>query len=114
MEPLAVVAMVAQNQRDGIESISPQDTWDGVSILDVRSNEDAGQRPASSRGVTQIPLGELDERMGELDDDAYVVACARGTRSAEATRLLARGGLRARYVGGGLHWRRNMGEKDEP
>ena len=114
VEPLAVVAMVAQNQCDGIESVSPDESWDGVTILDVRSAEDAAARPASSDTVLQIPLGELDERVGELDDAEHLVVCSRGTRSAEATRMLARRGLRARYLGGGLRWRREMGEREKP
>lgn len=114
LEPLAVAAMVAQNQRDGIESVSPDESWDGVSILDVRSSEDAAQHPAAAEQVLQIPLEELNERSCELDDTEHVVVCARGTRSAEATRVLARRGLRARYLGGGLSWRKKMDEKDEP
>jgi NADPH-dependent 2,4-dienoyl-CoA reductase/sulfur reductase-like enzyme/rhodanese-related sulfurtransferase len=114
LDPLAVAAMVAQNQRDGIESVSPEESWDDLSILDVRSAEDAGQSPAAPDGVVQIPLGELDERAIELDDTEHLVVCARGTRSAEATRVLARRGVRARYLGGGLSWRTKMGERDEP
>ena len=114
MEPLAVAAMVAQNQRDGIESVSPEESWNGLSILDVRSSEDAAQHPAAAGRVLQIPLEELDERSCELDDTEHVVVCARGTRSAEATRVLARRGLRARYLGGGLSWRKKMVERDEP
>jgi NADPH-dependent 2,4-dienoyl-CoA reductase/sulfur reductase-like enzyme/rhodanese-related sulfurtransferase len=114
MEPLAVAAMVAENQRDGIESVSPEEDWDEISILDVRSAEDALQQPVPSERVTQITLGELDERAGELDDSDRVVVCARGTRSAEATRLLARRGMRARYLGGGLNWRAKTDERGEP
>jgi len=114
VEPLAVAAMVAQNQRDGVESVSPEEDWDGVSILDVRSAEDTGQQRAAPDHALRIPLGELAERAGELDDSERVVVCARGTRSAEATRLLARRGLRARYLGGGLNWRAKMEEGDEP
>jgi len=114
MEPLAVAAMVAENQRDGIEPVSPEEDWDEVSILDVRSVQDALREPVSAQRVTQIPLGELDARASELDDSERVVVCARGTRSAEATRLLARRGVRARYLGGGLSWRAKMDERGEP
>jgi len=35
------------------------------------------------------------------------VVCERGTRSAEAVRLLRQRGIGARYLGGGMRWRRS-------
>jgi NADPH-dependent 2,4-dienoyl-CoA reductase/sulfur reductase-like enzyme/rhodanese-related sulfurtransferase len=105
LEPLAVAAMVAQNQIDGVESVTPDTEWGDFAILDVRSPEEAEESPAGHDRLVRIPLGELAQRAGELDDSVQVVVCARGPRSAEAVRLLARHGIRARYLGGGLRWR---------
>jgi NADPH-dependent 2,4-dienoyl-CoA reductase/sulfur reductase-like enzyme/rhodanese-related sulfurtransferase len=111
IEPLAVAAMVAQNQIDGIESLSPGGEWGEHAVLDVRTPEEAEARPVDADRLIRIPLEELAERLGELDDSERVVICERGTRSAEAVRLLLRHGFRARYLGGGLHWREAMGER---
>ncbi|MBW1882487.1 MAG: hypothetical protein JRJ58_03085 [Deltaproteobacteria bacterium] len=51
--------------------------------------------------------------MSELEDPPGVVVCERGTRSAEAVRLLRRHGVHARYLGGGLHWRAAVDRGDE-
>jgi NADPH-dependent 2,4-dienoyl-CoA reductase/sulfur reductase-like enzyme/rhodanese-related sulfurtransferase len=104
IEPLAVVAMAAQNAEDGIESVSPTEPW-GAAVLDVRAADEIENRPIPAERVIRIPLDELERRVGELGGAAGVVACERGTRSAEAVRLLRRHGIRARYMGGGLHWR---------
>ena len=42
--------------------------------------------------------------MEEVDGATALIVCERGTRSAEAVRLLRRRGVRARYLGGGLRW----------
>ena len=113
MEPLAVVAMAAQNEEDGIASVSPGVPWEGSAVLDVRSRQEVENEPASHDRLTHIPLDELAGRLGELEDSVCCVVCERGTRSAEAVRLLLRHGIRARYLGGGLHWRGSMDKAGE-
>ncbi|MEY2689613.1 MAG: hypothetical protein RL375_3812 [Pseudomonadota bacterium] len=60
----------------------------GATLLDVRSPaEFAG---ASAPGSINIPLQELASRAGEVSTSApVVVACASGTRSAMAKRILS-------------------------
>lgn len=81
-------------------------------LVDVREPHEvaAGALP----GARCIPLGELRERMGELDDwrDRLVVcACRRGGRGIEAARLLRRAGFSrvAHLEGGSLAWRARGG-----
>lgn len=104
MEPLAVAAMVALNQEDGVEAIPPSGPSAAGGVLDVRLPDEAAERPAPGERVTRIPLGELSGRLDEVDDAVELVLCERGTRSAEAVRLLGHHGIRARYMGGGRRW----------
>ncbi len=65
----------------------------GAIILDVRSP--AEYRRASAPGSVNIPLDQLERRLGELDaSKPVVVCCASGTRSALAAATLKRRGFR--------------------
>jgi rhodanese-related sulfurtransferase len=105
MEPLAVAAQVAQNQEDGVEAAAPDGAFDGVRILDVRLAAETAARPAFADQAMHVGMAELSSRLDEIDRSTGLVVCERGTRSAEAVRLLRQQGLRARYLGGGLRWR---------
>ncbi len=61
-------------------------------VLDVRQ---PGEREASAiEGSLHVPLGELEERLGELPRDAEIVIhCATGYRSMAAASLLERAGF---------------------
>jgi rhodanese-related sulfurtransferase len=76
----------------------------GAVLLDVREPEEweAGHAPAARH----IPLGQLPERMGELDRaDRIVVICRSGSRSALATEWLSTAGCdAANLVGGMQEW----------
>lgn len=113
MEPLAVAAHAALNQEDGVTAAPPDATHAGAVALDVRLADEAQERPAALGRGTNIPLGELAGRLDEVDEATDLVVCERGPRSAEAVRLLRRRGIRARYLGGGLHWRTATGGGDE-
>jgi NADPH-dependent 2,4-dienoyl-CoA reductase/sulfur reductase-like enzyme/rhodanese-related sulfurtransferase len=113
MEPLAVAAQVALNQEDRVAAAPPDETRQGAVSLDVRLPDEAEKRPAAVGRGANIPLGDLAGRLDEVDDATELVVCERGTRSAEAVRLLHRRGIRARYLGGGLHWRTAMGRDGE-
>jgi rhodanese-related sulfurtransferase len=106
MEPLAVAAHVALNQEDGVAAAPPDGPRQGAVGLDVRLPDEVEERPAAVGRGSHIPLGDLASRLDEVDDATELVVCERGTRSAEAVRLLQRQGIRARYLGGGLHWRK--------
>ncbi len=75
---------------------------DEVTLIDVR--EPFETEIASIPGARLIPLGELPDRMDELDRDAdLVMQCRSGVRSATATRLLLRAGFRrVRNLEGGI------------
>jgi rhodanese-related sulfurtransferase len=76
----------------------------GGLLLDVREPEewDAGHAP----GARHIPLGQLPDRMGELEGSGpLVVVCRSGHRSALATEWLATAGFdAANLVGGMQQW----------
>ena len=114
MEPLAVLAQAAQNQEDGVVAMSPGENCDGLRVLDVRQPEEVEARPACAGNVRAIRLGELQQRLEEVEGSTELVVCERGTRSAEAVRLLRRRGVASRYLGGGQSWRLAMGTGDEP
>lgn len=68
------------------------DTNGAVTIVDVR--EPFEYEIARIEGSKLIPLGELHDRLVELDRDCYtVVHCHSGMRSAQAVRLLRRAGF---------------------
>ncbi len=73
---------------------------DGGTVLDVRErNEYVG---AHVPGVTWIPMGQLTNRLDELDksDPVYVI-CASGNRSSAMTDVLVAAGFEAYSVAGG-------------
>jgi NADPH-dependent 2,4-dienoyl-CoA reductase/sulfur reductase-like enzyme/rhodanese-related sulfurtransferase len=113
MEPLAVAAMIACNQEDGLEAAPPEQLAATTATLDVRLPHEVEERPAPVAGSVNIPLGELKARLAELDDSIELVLCERGTRSAEALRLLLAGGIRAKYLSGGLRWLDAMRPKSD-
>lgn len=72
----------------------------GAVVLDVRNPDEyeGGHVP----GATLIPLGELEERLGEVPraDPLYVI-CAAGGRSLTAAKFLSAAGRRVVSVAGG-------------
>jgi rhodanese-related sulfurtransferase len=102
IDPLASAAWAAQNQEDGIEAEPPTSKLEDV--VDVRLSEERQRRPADANRVEALSLVELRDGQPVRTPAPALVICERGTRSAEAARLLRdRGG--ARYLGGGLQWR---------
>ena len=84
---------------------------DDLVFIDVRTPGEFADGRAV--GTVNIPLGELGERIDELDDSIDLVLCERGTRSAEALRLLLDRGIGARYLSGGLRWLAAMRRKGD-
>jgi len=113
LEPLAVAAMVAQNQEDGVEAVPPGDPAPDGPILDVRLADEVEARPTGLERLNAIPLDRIRESLDRIDDVTPWVVCERGTRSAEAVRVLRGRGLRARYLGGGLRWRSAAGISED-
>jgi phage shock protein E len=76
----------------------------GASLVDVRSPEE--YRAGHIDGAVNIPVGELDRRMGEIPKDRGVVLyCQSGMRSARAASLLRDAGFsHVHNLGGMGNW----------
>ena len=74
-------------------------------LIDVR--EDHELKIASLEQAKHIPLGDLPDRLGELDkDESYVIMCRSGKRSMSAAELMVDSGFSKvkNLVGGILDW----------
>ena len=97
----------AQAAADEVPEISVQelkkklDNGGGVSVLDVREPH---EYEVANIGARLIPLGELPERLIELDkDETFAIHCKTGGRSASAVKLLQQAGFENVYnVKGGI------------
>lgn len=114
LDPISVAAFVALNQEDdGIRAKSPDSDLSRAVVLDVRLAEEIERRPVGPDGAPVVPLGKLRERLSEVDAETDVVVCERGPRSAEAVRILHERGIRARFLGGGMHWKMASRTRDK-
>ena len=80
-------------------------------LLDVREPWEWAVSNLAEQGARLIPLGELDERLGEVPDDRPVVVyCRTGQRSLSAAHRLARAGRGpvANLRGGLVAWARDV------
>jgi len=86
---------------------------DALTLLDVREPFEWELANLGERGARLIPLGELEERMGELDSaEEIVVYCRTGGRSARGQAKLAEAGfLRVWNLEGGI---RGWAEEVDP
>jgi rhodanese-related sulfurtransferase len=105
LDPLAVLAMAAANQTEGVEMMSPLTNLATATVLDVRVPEEREERPLQAKRLVEIEASEVSQRSGEIPDGPLLVACAHGTRSAEIVRKLGKRDQPARYLGGGVSWR---------
>lgn len=80
-----------------------------LNIIDVREDVEvaAGKIP----GAKHIPLGQIPERLAELDkSEHYYMVCRSGGRSGNACQFLTLNGYRVtNVVGGMLDWEGEMG-----
>ncbi|MCA1063830.1 rhodanese-like domain-containing protein [Rossellomorea sp. AcN35-11] len=76
-----------------------------VSIIDVRENDEVAQ--GKIPGAAHIPLGELPNRMGEIDQTKeHIMVCRSGGRSGMAYQLLEEQGFKVlNMTGGMLDWK---------
>lgn len=95
MNQISVTELAALFNAPGIDA-----ALSGAIIVDVREpDEFAGGHAAAA---TNIPLGQLDERLAEIPTDRTVyLICHSGGRSARATAALAARGIDAVNVDGG-------------
>lgn len=104
-DPVNMLGFVACNQMDGIVRIA---SWDELETnpeavaLDVR--EDAERLASAIPGSQHIPLGQLRERIGELDPSReIVIVCGVGVRAHTASRILMQHGFeRIKVYPGGM------------
>ncbi len=97
----------AAEQQDGVPEImvgelkSRLDKGEDINVLDVREPH---EYEVANIGVKLIPLGELPQRLVELDQDEYfAVHCKTGGRSVKAVKLLQDAGFQNVYnVKGGI------------
>ena len=90
-----MAGFTAENVIKGLLSFCDWDLPDrdeNVVLLDVR--EDAERMAYELPNSTDIPLGELRDRLGELDPEkTYITFCAIGVRSYNAARILMQNGF---------------------
>lgn len=81
---------------------------DDVVVLDV--TEEVERKAYAIPGSYHIPLGQLRERMDELDKNKLIIPyCAIGVRSYNAARILMQNGFqRVRTLSGGTAFYRSM------
>jgi ArsR family transcriptional regulator len=95
MEPVTCEDLIAR-MKDGL-----------VTVLDVRPTDEASV--ARLPGAINVPLAELEARLGEFDPDLEIVAYCRGpwcVLAFEAVAKLRKRGFKARRLAGGLpQWR---------
>jgi adenylyltransferase/sulfurtransferase len=87
----------------------------GAQLVDVRTRQEWSL--GRIEGAVLIPLGELEQRMGELDRTrAVVVYCASGSRSARAADVLMKAGFQAvvNLSGGIAAWTADGGASPRP
>ena len=86
-------------------------------LLDVRNPYELVDKSLGHiKGVLNIPLPELENRLGELDEfknKDIAVICRSGRRSGTATELLLKNGFNAVNVLGGMVQYRATENKDE-
>ncbi len=94
-DPVNMVGFVARNVVDKLMDIAPWDAFvshPDATFLDVR--EDAELLAFAVPGAAHIPLGQLRERLGELDPKKEIIVfCAIGVRAYNAARILMQHGF---------------------
>lgn len=78
-----------------------------LNIIDVREQEEVSE--GHIKGIIHIPLGELESRISELDQNReYILVCRSSARSGKAAAYLEANGYTAiNMVGGMLSWKGN-------
>lgn len=98
-----IAGFAAGNVRDGLlQPVYTLDEAEGRQLIDVRPPSAVQKLPVP--GAINIPLGQLRDRIGELDGSRPVYTiCQMGKTSYFAARILANHGFEARSILGGAH-----------
>ncbi|QKY71391.1 rhodanese-like domain-containing protein [Lentibacillus sp. CBA3610] len=74
---------------------------ENVNIIDVREDDEVAQ--GKIPGAKHIPLGEVSDRLDEIDKDKhYYMVCRSGGRSGKASEFLKAQGYDVTNVDGGM------------
>jgi rhodanese-related sulfurtransferase len=95
------------------EYLERRATDDGMTLLDVREDWETQLAPVPAV-IVHIPMGQIPDRLGELDPQKpTVVICRSGGRSLEVARFLAAHGFSSVFnlTGGILAWSRDVDPK---
>jgi rhodanese-related sulfurtransferase len=90
------------------EFAARRDRGEKLTLLDVRESWEL--EIASVPGIVHMPMGEVADRLDELNrEQEVVVLCRSGRRSLEVARFLQQSGFRAVNLAGGiLAWSREL------
>ena len=90
------------------EFVARRERGESLTLLDVREDWELGV--ASVPDVVHIPMGEVADRLGELDRGREVVVlCRSGRRSLQVANFRQQNGFRAVNLAGGiLAWSREL------
>lgn len=90
------------------EFVARRDRGENLTLLDVREEWELGV--ASVPAIVHIPMGQVADRVNELDrDKTVVVLCRSGRRSLEVAKFLQQNGFDAVNLAGGiLAWSREL------
>lgn len=116
-DPVNMVGFVAENMKNGLVRFAAYDAptrEPEAVLLDVR--EEAEVTAYAVPGAVNIPLGELQERLSELDrNKKIIVFCAVGVRAYNGARILNQNGFEnvEVYPGGACLYRANYPQEQE-
>jgi rhodanese-related sulfurtransferase len=90
------------------EFVTRRDSGEDLTLLDVREEWELGV--ASVPNIKHIPMGQVADRLNELDaQKTVVVLCRSGRRSLEVAKFLKQNGFDAINLAGGiLAWSREV------
>jgi rhodanese-related sulfurtransferase len=90
------------------EFVTRRDSGEDLTLLDVREEWELGV--ASVPNIKHIPMGQVADRLNELDaQKTVVVLCRSGRRSLEVAKFLKGNGFDAINLAGGiLAWSREV------
>lgn len=117
-DPVNMAGFVAENIRTGLVRIAQYDAPDTdpeALLLDVR--EEAEVMAYAVPGAVNIPLGQLRDRLSELDPEKRIlVFCAIGVRAYTGARILAQNGFKNAevYPGGVTFYKATHPQRKEP
>ena len=92
------------------EFVARRAAGEAITLLDVREDHELELAPVPSE-VVHIPMGEISDRLKELDPNKEtVVICRSGGRSGQVAQYLDRQGFKSvsNLTGGILAWSRDL------